>query len=98
MKYYYKYSKTEGRILKTNGKELSDDIVIIHTNDVHCGVQDKIGYDGLMLFKKQLLTKYKNVLVVDAGDHIQGGTMGQITNGAAIIDIMNKIGYDVVTC
>ena len=92
-----KYSKTEGRILKTNGKELSDDIVIIHTNDVHCGVQDKIGYDGLMLFKKQLLTKYKNVLVVDAGDHIQGGTMGQITNGAAIIDIMNKIGYDVVT-
>ena len=29
----------------------SDDIVILHTNDVHCGVQDKIGYDGLMLYK-----------------------------------------------
>ena len=39
----------------------SDDIVILHTNDVHCGVQDKIGYDGLMLYKKQLLIKYKNV-------------------------------------
>ena len=76
---------------------LSDDIIIIHTNDVHCGVQDKIGYDGLMLYKKYLKTKYKHVLLVDAGDHIQGGTIGQITNGEAIIDIMNKVGYDAVT-
>ena len=75
----------------------SDDIVIIHTNDVHCGVQDTIGYDGLMLYKKQLLKKYKHVLLVDAGDHIQGGTIGLITNGIAIIDIMNKVGYDVAT-
>ena len=70
-----------------------DDIVILHTNDVHCGVNDTIGYDGLMLYKKQLLRKTKNVLVVGAGDHIQGGTMGLITNGIAIIDIMNKIGW-----
>ena len=40
----------------------SDDIIILHTNDVHCGVQDSIGYDGLMLYKKQLLTKYKHVI------------------------------------
>ena len=77
--------------------EKSDDIAILHTNDVHCGVQDTIGYDGLMLYKKQLLEKYNNVLLVDAGDHIQGGTIGLITNGEAIIDIMNKLEYDVVT-
>jgi hypothetical protein len=35
----------------------SDDIVIIHANDIHCGITDNIGYDGLMLFKKELLTK-----------------------------------------
>ena len=29
--------------------EKSNDIVILHTNDVHCGVQDSIGYDGLVL-------------------------------------------------
>jgi len=75
----------------------SDDIIILHTNDVHCGVQDSIGYDGLMLYKKQLLTKYKHVILVDAGDHIQGGTLGLISNGEAIIDIMNKVGYDVAT-
>ena len=75
----------------------SDDIVILHTNDVHCGVNDSIGYDGLMLLKKQYLRKYNNVIVVDAGDHIQGGTIGFITKGEALIDIMNEIGYDVAT-
>ena len=77
--------------------EKSNDILILHTNDVHCGVQDTIGYDGLMLFKKQLLKKYNNVILVDAGDHIQGGTMGLISGGEAIIDIMNKLGYEVAT-
>ena len=77
--------------------EKSNDIIILHTNDVHCGVNDKIGYDGLMLYKKQLQQKYNNVLLVDAGDHIQGGTIGMITNGTAIIEIMNKLGYDAAT-
>ena len=77
--------------------EKSNDIVILHTNDVHCGVQDSIGYDGLMLYKKQLLQKHNNVILVDAGDHIQGGTIGQITSGETIIDIMNELEYDVVT-
>ena len=75
----------------------SDDIIILHTNDVHCGVRDTIGYDGLMLYKKQLEKKYNNVIVVDAGDHIQGGTVGLITNGIAIIEIMNKLDYKAVT-
>ena len=77
--------------------EKSDDIIILHTNDVHCGVQDTIGYDGLMLYKKQLLKKYNNVILVDSGDHIQGGTMGSITNGESIIEIMNKLEYEAVT-
>ena len=92
-----KYRTTEKRIIKVEGKTKSDDIVILHTNDVHCGVQDTIGYDGLMLYKKQLLNKYNNVILADAGDHIQGGTLGLITNGEAIIDIMNKLEYDVAT-
>ena len=70
----------------------TEDIVILHTNDVHCGVNDTIGYDGLMLYKKQLLEKYQNVITVDAGDHIQGGTIGLITNWESIINIMNEIG------
>ena len=75
----------------------SDDIVILHTNDVHCGIQDIIGYDGLKLYKKQLQKKYKNVITVDCGDHIQGGTIGLITEGDDIIDMMNEVGFDAVT-
>ena len=82
---------------RTLQTEKSNDIIILHTNDVHCGVNDTIGYDGLMLYKKQLLKKYNNVMLVDAGDHIQGGTMGLITNGEAIIEIMNKLEYEVAT-
>jgi len=76
--------------------ELSDDIVIIHTNDVHCAADENIGYDGLMLFKKELEKKCKNVITVDVGDHIQGGTIGTLSKGLDIIDIMNEIKYDVV--
>ena len=73
-----------------------EDIIILHTNDVHCGLTDNIGYDGLMLYKKELQKKYKYILTVDTGDHIQGDTIGVLSKGIDIIDIMNKIGYDVV--
>ena len=38
---------------------------------------------------------YSNIISVDVGDHIQGGTLGSISDGTAIIDIMNKVGFDV---
>ena len=33
---------------------------------------------------------------MDAGDHIQGEAIGTITEGDAIVDIMNAVGYDYV--
>ena len=81
--------------LRSLDEEKSDDIVILHTNDVHCGIMDYIGYDGLMLYKKQLQKKYKYVLTVDIGDIFQGGTIGLLSQGMDIIEIMNKINYDV---
>ena len=84
-------------ISELNEEEKSDDIIILHTNDVHCGITDNIGYDGLMLYKKELQRKYKYVLTVDAGDHIQGDIVGLLSKGIDIIKIMNKIGYDVST-
>ena len=76
-------------------EEMSDDIVIIHTNDVHVGIMDNIGYDGLLLYKKELQKKYKNVITVDLGDQNRGGILGIISKGTIIMDIMNYIGYDV---
>ena len=71
------------------------DIIILYTNDVHCGVDDHIGYAGLSLYKKQMLLKTPYVALVDAGDAIQGAPMGSLTEGRAIIELMNETGYDV---
>lgn len=75
----------------------SESIVILHTNDVHCAVNDNIGYDGLYLYKEEMLQKYENVLLVDAGDAIQGSAYGTLSKGKLIIDLMNDVGYDCAT-
>ncbi|MBR2768787.1 MAG: bifunctional metallophosphatase/5'-nucleotidase [Solobacterium sp.] len=72
-------------------------IVILHTNDVHCGLDNRIGYDGLYLYKEEMKQEYENVLLVDAGDAIQGGIYGTLSNGKIIIDLMNDVGYDCAT-
>ena len=45
----------------------------------------------------KLKRNYSNVITVDVGDHIQGGVLGAVSQGSAIIDIMNEVGFDVVT-
>ena len=69
--------------------------VILHTNDVHTGYADYIGYDGLFLYKKELESLYGNVLLVDAGDAVQGSVIGTVSKGAEIIRMMNRAGYDL---
>jgi len=83
----------------------TDKIVILHTNDVHCGIDqakedDKvtsIGYAGVAAYKAEMEAQYgkDNVTLVDAGDAIQGEAIGSLTKGSAIVEIMNKVGYDL---
>jgi len=80
---------------KRSLQESPEDIIILHLNDVHCGVNDTIGYDGFVLYRDELKERNRNIITVDVGDHIQGGVLGSISDGSAIIDIMNKIEFDV---
>ena len=50
-------------------------IVILHTNDVHCGLDNRIGYDGLYLYKEEMKQEYENVLLVDAGTRFRAESM-----------------------
>lgn len=70
------------------------DIVVLYTNDVHCGVDDNIGYAGLALYKKQMQQQTPYVILADAGDAIQGAPIGTLSDGGYLIDIMNQVGYD----
>ena len=57
-----------------------------------------IGYAGVAaLRKQQLLDEDCYVVLVDAGDAVQGDAIGTLSKGSYLIDIMNEVGYDVAT-
>ncbi len=77
--------------------EPDNSIVILFTNDMHCGVEDGMGFEGVARIKTALENAGKNVLLVDAGDAVQGGIIGTLSKGEAIVELMNALGYDVAT-
>ena len=72
----------------------TEDIIILYENDVHCAVE---GYSKLAAMKKELQETYAHVGVVSGGDYIQGSSLGAISQGRYIVDLMNLVGYDAVT-
>ena len=78
----------------TFAEATSDDIIILYENDVHCAVE---GYSKLSAMKKELKQTYEHVGVVSCGDYIQGSSLGAISRGEYIIELMNLVGYDAVT-
>ena len=77
--------------------ENRDDIVILYTNDVHCGVDMNIGYDGVALYRREMEALHDNVFLVDAGDAIQGMALGTLSKGADVVEIINSVGYSCMT-
>ena len=71
------------------------DIIILYTNDVHCGVDENIGYAGFAFCAEEARRQTPYVTLVDAGDWAQGGTIGAISQGRYILEIMNAVGYDI---
>ena len=86
-------AETEEVYLAGNPEEVA--AVILYTNDANTYYQNGIGYDGLALYKKELESQYDNVLLVDGGDAIQGTSIGSLSKGSALIDMMNHLGYDL---
>lgn len=71
-------------------------IVIVHTNDVHCAVDENLGYAKLADYANTARRSYgnANVTLVDAGDAVQGKAMGTLSNGEYLVEIMNECKYD----
>ena len=76
--------------------EPNGETYILFTSDVHCGVDTGFGYAGLDQIRDELEASGYRVVLVDDGDFVQGAPIGAVTQGSAIIDIMNEVGYDVV--
>ena len=82
---------------ETQAAEPQGDIAILYTNDVHTYVDDVLSYDVIAAVKAELANQYEYVLLVDAGDHIQGTAYGSMDKGETIISLMNAAGYDLAT-
>lgn len=74
---------------------IDKDIVVLYVNDVHCGIEDNLGYQDLVTVKNAYEAMGHTVLLVDNGDAIQGDIVGTLSKGEAIINIMNEAGFDV---
>ena len=70
-----------------------EDIVILYENDTHCVIE---GYSKLASMKNELKETYKHVGVVSGGDFIQGNSLGVISQGEYIVNLMNLVGYDAI--
>ena len=75
--------------------EAKEDVVILYTNDVHTYIDNPMSYDVIAGLKAQLAATYGNVLLVDAGDAIQGTAFGSMDKGETIVKLMNAAGYDL---
>lgn len=76
------------------------DVTILYTNDVHTYIDKqspKLTYAAIADLKQSYQDAGKDVLLVDAGDHVQGTAYGSMDEGASIIKLMNAAGYDVAT-
>ncbi len=76
------------------------DVTILYTNDVHTYIDNKSPkptYAAIAALKKSIEDTGRDVLLVDAGDHIQGTAYGSMDDGATIIELMNEAGYDLAT-
>lgn len=76
--------------------EQTEDIYIVFTNDVASEVDGEIGYAGVKGYRDHLLSEHRYVSLVDAGDFFDG-EIGHAADGLYMVQIMNAVGYDVVT-
>jgi 5'-nucleotidase/UDP-sugar diphosphatase len=78
-------------------------ITVLHTNDLHARVEPTVirgkqfgGYARQATLIKQLRSKHKNTVLLNAGDTFQGTLFFNVYEGLADAALMNMIGYDAM--
>ena len=75
--------------------EKNGDVMILFTSDIHCGVDKGFTLAGLKQIRDGYEAQGYTTILVDDGDHVQGESLGTLTKGEAIIDLMNDMKYDL---
>ncbi len=85
----------DGLLPQDKDTEKNGSVVILFTSDVHCAVNEGFGFDGLAQIRSSFEEKGFETILVDNGDAVQGDVLGTLTEGEAIIKLMNDLEYDV---
>lgn len=76
-------------------------LTLLHTNDTHAAHEPNAAGDGGVARQAAVVNQIRaeggNVLLVDAGDRFTGTLFHQQYRGADNVQIMNALGYDVMT-
>lgn len=86
-----------GALAEEDAPLFQQDVMVLFTSDVHCGIESNFGYAGLAMVRDAYKNAGYHVLLVDNGDSIQGEPVGTMTTGEANIKLMNAVGYDIAT-
>lgn len=77
----------------------AEKLVILHTNDTHSAIEpDKDGKGGILQRKAvidSVRKAEKNVILVDAGDVVQGSLYFKYFRGDVEYPLLNMMGYDI---
>ena len=73
-------------------------VIVLHTNDTHSHVDDGVvPFSEIAAERARLEAAGENVILVDAGDYVQGTALGGFDSGRSVIGIMGAAGYKVAT-
>lgn len=96
-----------GTVLPTLANEDQINLTILHTNDVHSRIEpfpmDGSRYQGLggvarrAALVASIRRERRNVLLLDAGDMVQGTPYFNLFDGKLEVELMSKMGYDAGT-
>ena len=68
-------------------------IVVLYENDVHCAMDGYAKLAGL----RDAIADTADVFLVSNGDYVQGQTVGAISKGQYVVDVMRVMSYDAIT-
>lgn len=94
-----RYSAILVALAATAASVQAEDLVILHTNDTHSQIDPLDNGMGGIMRRKALIDSVRavqpNVLLVDAGDAVQGTLFFTLYGGEAEMKAMNVLGYDI---
>ncbi len=70
------------------------ELTIFHTNDVHGRLTGGVGMPRIATIVNQYRAENDHVLLLDAGDILNGQPIVNFAQGEVMIDVMNEVGYD----